>query len=221
MTLQTGMIAPEFLEMAARYNVNVTGVVEAFWQPVYDVLDYAGAGVQQLRFFQNPVGQNGRTFSDTNMLSAGAFPAPQQFLATEITVEILPGVLPSRIGGADVGAAAFLDDMYTLSTAGVVELNIGSKNMLRDSPLGKFPPTQRLEVAAALADTTTAGANRVSAINYAAPAGLVYQMTPRVIPWAQNFDVSLLFPGGLVPLPSGQDARIRCTLNGYLYRLAQ
>ncbi len=213
------MVAPEFLELASRYGVNVGGVVEALWQPVYDTLDYAAVGQLALRFFQNPVGQNGRTLADTNMRSAGVFPAPQQFLATQICVDFIPGVLPGVSSAVQADLVEYVNDVFTMAQNGVLELNIGSKNKLTDSPLGKFPPTHSLDIGAALANDTVAATG--VAINYAAPKGILFDITPANIPWAQNFDVTLSWPAALVPLPSGSAGSFRVTMNGYLYRLAQ
>lgn len=217
--MDNNMIAPEFLELANRYGVNVQGVVQAIYQPVYDKLTYPGAGTNALRFFQNPVGQSGRTLDDTNMRSAGVFPAPQQFLATQICVEVVPGSLPGVSSAVQADLIEYVNDMFTMVTNGVLELNVGSKNMLTDSPLGKFPPSHTLDIGAALTNDIVAATG--VGINYAAPKGMLYDITPVNIPWAQNFDVTLGWPSGLVPLPSGNDAAVRVTLNGFLYRLAQ
>lgn len=213
------MIAPEFLELANRYGVNVQGVVQAIYQPVYDKLAYAAAGANALRFFQNPVGQAGRTLDDTNMRSAGVFPAPQQFLATQICVEFVPGVLPAVSSATQADLIEYTNDVWTMATNGVLELNVGSKNMLTDAPLGKFPPSHTLDIGAAVANDAIVGTG--VGINYAAPKGVLYDITPVNIPWAQNFDVTLSWPSGLVPLPSTVAGDFRVTLNGFLYRLAQ
>lgn len=213
------MIAPEFLDLAQRYGVNVQGVVQAVYQPFYDRLSYAAAGQTELVFFQNPVGQNSKTLEDTNMRAAGQIPAPQQFLCTQVCVDFVPGVNPFSIAGTVADSTEYLADVWTFFKSGWLELNVGSKNQLTDAPVGKFPPTHVLEVTAAVSGTTTAD-TVVSSINYASNKGVMYDITPINIPWAQNFDVSLRY-NTAVPLPSNTIGKVRVTLNGFLYRLAQ
>lgn len=214
------MVAPEFVRLAQEYGVNVQGVVEAIYQPTYDTATYAATGQTQLVFFQNPVGQAGKTVQDTNMRASGQFPAPQQFLATQVCVQFKPGFVPSRTGSAGTGEAKYLNDVWTVLNSGALELNVGSKNKLTDAPLGKFPPTHLLEVSGALSDSTTAAASKLSVIDYAEGKGMLYDITPINIPWAQNFDVTMKW-NSAVALPSNVAGSIRVTLNGFLYRLAQ
>lgn len=213
------IVAPEFLELANRYGVNVQGVVEAIYQPTYDTLAYAAAGQNALRFFQTPVGQAGRTLEDTNMRQAGSFPAPQQFLANQICLEFVPGVLPGVSSAVPADMIEYVNDVFTFATNGVLELNVGSKNKLTDAPLGKFPASHTLDIGAALSNAA-AGATGLT-VNYAAPKGMLYDITPINIPWGQNFDVTLSWPTALAPLPSTVAGTVRVTLNGFLYRLAQ
>lgn len=214
------MVAPDFVRLAQEYGVNVQGVVDAIYQPTYDTQTYAAAGQTQLVFFQNPVGQAGKTIQDTNMRASGQFPAPQQFLATQVCVQFKPGILPSRTGAGATAGAQYLNDVWTVLNSGALELNVGSKNKLTDAPLGKFPPTHLLELGSAVGDHTTLGADGMTVIDYAEGKGMLYDITPINIPWAQNFDVTLKW-NNAVPLPSTVAGSLRVTLNGFLYRLAQ
>ncbi len=206
--MANSMIAPEFLRLAADYGVNVQGVVQAQWQPVYDKQVYAAAGQSSLTFFQSPIGQGGRTIEDTNMRAAGVFPAPQQFLATQVHVQFVPGAAPIDATGA------YLKDAWTVYNSGALEFNVGSVTMVTDSPVGKFPPSHLLEVGAASATTGASG------INYAENKGMIYEITPANIPWAQNFDVTIKWRTPLA-LPSAVAGKMVVTLGGFLYRLAQ
>jgi len=202
-------VAPEFQTLAMNYGVNVPDVVEAIYQPFYDRLDYAAAGQTELRFFQTPIGQGGKTVQDTNMVSAGVIAAPQQFLATQICLEFIPDSAPSTT--ADATAVA--NDVAAVLDSGVVEFNVGNKNQLRDAPIGVFPPTHVLDIDSS---TTVADASIVSATN----RGQMYDITPVNIPFSQNFDVSVKWTTPAA-LPSGNAGSLRCHLNGYLYRSAQ
>lgn len=202
-------IAPEFLALAAKYNVNVDGLIEAYWQPAYDTLAYAAAGQTQLVFFQNPVGQGTKTKADTNMVAAGQFPAGQKMLVTDIAIEMLPGVARTSL--------AYVTDIAGVEQSGWLEFNIGSKNYLTEAPIGKFPPKHRLDVFAAVSTTNTS--STIQLYN-AQERGEIYQITPMAIPPNQNFNVTVNWPTA-VALGSGTAGTMRVTLGGFLYRTAQ
>jgi len=214
-------VAPQFEKLMTTYNVNVPNVVEAIWQPKYDLITYLAAGQNQQVFFQNPVGQALRTEDQTNMNAAGTIAAPQQFLATGIRLEFLPAAnLASIHSGTPADLEDYVNDVQTVMRSGVVVFTVGNKEQNRDAPIGKFPPSHYLSVEASLADSTTAGANQVSGISYAQSCGQLYNLTPTNIPYSQNFDVTIKWPT-LAALPSGADGSIRCHLEGFLYRSAQ
>lgn len=201
-------MAPEFSSLAAAYGVNVQGVVEAIYQPFYDTLQYAAAGQNQLRFFQQQVG-GAVTLQQTNMQLAGQISAPQQFLATQICVSFQGGVLPG-VGGDAVGYA---NDVNAFVNNGSLRFNIGNKNFLTEAPLGVLPSSWVLEIDA----TTTEAASTVTSAN---SRGVLYDITPANIPFGQNFDVLMEWQN-VVALPSGNPGTVRTHLNGYLYRSAQ
>lgn len=49
----------------------VRGYKDVITQPLYDTLDFANADVGDKVFFQNPIGQAGKTLFETNLRSAG------------------------------------------------------------------------------------------------------------------------------------------------------
>ena len=198
-------IAPEFAAVAQRFNINLAGVLEALWQPIYDTLAYPAAGATNLVAFQNPVGVGGTTKANTNVVAAGSFPAGQNFIATDIQVEFLPGSLTTT--------AAYFTDQLAFYQSGWLEFNVGSKNYLTEAPTGKFPPKTRLQPFAV--NDASAGP---TVFRYAQNRGEIYQITPVLIPQNQNFNVTLQWPA-LVPVSAA--ANVRVTLGGYLYRTAQ
>lgn len=204
--------APEFLTLAQRYGVNVENVVEALRQPMYDTVDYAAAGQTNLTLFALPIGQGGKTSEQTNMTVAGQLPAPQNFLVTSIHLDFTPNssITPA---GALLEGGQYIDDVYSFGRAGYLELQVGSKIQLTDGPMRAFPPRTRLDT---MVSTTVAGTSH----GYAQWQGLVYDITPILIPWGQNFSVALRW-NTAVALPSTLAGTVRCTLDGYLYRLAQ
>lgn len=201
-----------------RYDVTVPGKAEKLLAELYDYQTYANAGQTSLKFFQLPVGQSGKTLADTNMDTAGALPKGKEFIVTHVMVDLLPGVTPGTFGAADAGD--FVNDIYTVAKSGYLSMNVGSKNYVTQAPIGKFPTDDKLHVSAALADTTTAGADRHSMIQYARMAGPVYKVNPIRLTANMNFDVSLVWPAA-VALPSGVDARIGIRLGGILLRSVQ
>lgn len=207
-----------------RFNVNRNGW-EAVRQSLYDFTTYAAAGQTQLTFFALPVGQSSKTLSDTNMTLAGQLPANQEFLVQSIEVLFLPTVPavaaanPSAFGAQAV--AAHVNDAYLVSRTGNLNFTIGSKSYLQESPLGRFPAKTGLEVRAALADVSTAGANFQSRIAFARAVGRPYLLSPadlRLVS-TQNFSVTLNWPEGVQAITNA--GRIGVILDGVLYRRSQ
>lgn len=202
----------------AQFGVQVPDTMEAIAQPLYDFQAYAAAGQTSLTFFQTPNGAGGKTIDDTNMLLAGQLPAPQMFLMDSIEVVFFPGVSPTPAIGATV--SQFVNDVWAVGKSGTLTLQVMSKTQVQTAPLGAFPPGQGFDVSAALSDTTTAAAARLSVINYANFKGPKYKVAPMLIKNSQNFSVTLSWAAA-VPLPSAVAGRIGIKLNGILYRAAQ
>lgn len=199
-------LPPEFVQAARNFSVNVQGVIEALWQPIYDVQTYIAAGQTQLTFFQLPVGQSGRSYALTNAQAAGALPAQVNMIVTQIEIEALPS--------AATTAAAYVTDLLAMCSTGWMEFNIGNKNFLREAPaIGSFPPKHRLDVFA-VNDASAAPA----VFRYAQNRGEIYNITPMLIQSNQNFNVTLNWP---TLQTISADATVRVKLNGYQFRTAQ
>lgn len=190
-------------------RVNLPGIVETIWQPIYDYQTLAATAVATQSFFQLPIGQSSKTVVDTNMDLAGQLPKGQAFQITGIQVEILPGV---TIAGTTVDSA-FADDVYTVLKTGALQLSIGSKAYVTQGNLMKFAPVNRLGGFAALATT----ADEASLL-YCQSTGREFAVADLLLESSQNFKVDLI---GLPALPSTTAGRVGVTLNGYLFRNAQ
>jgi hypothetical protein len=204
----------------ASYAVNVNNVMEAITQPLYSYQPYPAAGtVQPLVFFQSqPVGTI--TAEDTNMQLAGQLPAPQSFLIQGIGIDYLPGTAAARFGAES--ALGQLPDFYAIMRRGVIVLTIGSKNYLQEGPLMQLPPRAHINGVAAVADATTPAAALQTFVSVGFSDGPVFNPRPLLIPPSQNFQVSLAWPAGAIPIPSADAAaRIGIQLYGTLYRPAQ
>jgi len=214
--MQRGIQGPSHAKVMAKNRVNLSGYKEQIWQPFYDYKDYAFGGAASTIFFQEPQGQNGKGLADTNMELSGQIPKGQAFLITGVQVEILPGINPSTNGDGSGSGPHFVNDIYQAYKGGTLVLRIGSKEYIRQGNLMKFPPVNRLAVdsSVAIADA----ADKDVHTSYATAAGREFAVNGLLLESNQNFDITIR---ELAALPSGVDARIGVTLNGWLYRNSQ
>ena len=201
-----------------QYNVNRADAVEAVYGNLYDTLTTAALGQTQLQFFQTPKGQNGKTLADTNMTVAGQLPAPQSFLVMSIELYFVPGDAVSIHGAA--AANAYVQDVLSFYTGKAwLELFIGSKAYVDESPLMKFPPRCGLGGFAALSDATTPAAAGATQIGYAQASGPIYELNPPILLVPnQNFNVTLNWP---VAIPLTVAGAVTVNMSGILYRNSQ
>lgn len=214
---------------------------EVLRQRLYDYQLYPTAGSTQLSFFQQPVGSGvtsaqgaavgaAKTQWDTNMEIGGALPSGKQFMIESIEVVFKPGSVatahtytPANLSlFAAVAVAALagqLNDVNTFYQSGMLELNVLSKNYLRETPLEAFPPKAALDVSAGLS-TNSATTSEVAAVLGKA-SGRPYYLDPVVsIQPAVNFEVLLRWPAA-VATHSGFNARVGILLDGFLCRASQ
>jgi hypothetical protein len=208
------------LAQLQQYNVNRPDAVEAVRASLYDTLAYAQAGQTQLKFFQTPKGQGGKTDADTNMTFAGALASPQSFLIQTIELYFFPGMAPGVLDAANTPIApTFSNDVYNFYKPGAwLELFIGSKAYLDEAPLMKFPPRCGLGGFASNQSNASTSTSSVQ-LNYASAGGPVYEVDPPIllVP-TQNFAVSLNWPAAVGISAAGS---VMCNLGGILYRNSQ
>jgi hypothetical protein len=208
----------------SKFSVNRPGW-EAIRQSLYDYQAYAAAGQSILTFFAQPAGQGAKTLSDTNMTLAGQLPKNQEFLIQSIEVFFSPTTptvaaqMPAAFGAQ--AAAALVNDSYIVGRGGNLNLTIGSKPYLQESPLGRFPQKCAFTVDGMFSDVTTAGANLQSRAAYGQWRGRPYLLDPAplLLPENQNFSVSLAWPEGVQAITN--PGRIGVILDGILYRRSQ
>lgn len=211
------------LNQLKNYRVNTNDVEGIKWS-LYDRQAYPQPGTAQLQFFQDPKGAGGKTYADTNMLSAGQMPRYTNFLITGIQLFFFPAAnaytTQANPAAAPAAAQEFVNDVVTFyQSRAFLELDIGQKPYLFEAPLMKFPPANGIVGFAALADSTTAGAAQLTSIQYAAAGGSPYEVDPGLLlEENQNFSVDLTWPA-LVPISAA--ANVFCQLDGFLYRSAQ
>lgn len=200
------------------YRVNQESQLEILYAPLYDTLTYALAGQAVLNFFQVQNGQGGKTLADTNMTLAGQLPAPQAFLVTGISLDLVPPALPGRAVIAATGVATNINDLYEVMTgAAWLNITVGTKPQITEGMLGKFVSSWGLKAAAALA---LAGevADKCNIVDYATTCGEPYNVVPFVIPSTQNFSLTINTPT-VIGITAA--SRLQATLHGYLYRAVQ
>lgn len=211
-----------------RYDVNRRDEFEVVREPLYDILTYAAAGQTTLTFFQNPIGQGGKTIEDTNMELAGSLPQPKNFLVETIEVYFFPADLPvteSDTATLVLVGPDFANDVYTTYKLGSLDFFIGSKSYVNQGPLMRFPPRTRLETQFGFMGQMkqTAAADGTTSVSgdYSSATGRPFILAPRIrLISQQNFNVKLTW-SAVQALPSGSAARIGIVLDGLLYRESQ
>jgi hypothetical protein len=231
-------------DYAAKFSQSVVtnrNQSEIVRQRLYDTLLYPTAGATQLTFFSQPVGQgittaagatvgSAKTQWDTNLEIPNTLPSGKSYLIESIEVEFTPGsvstantfTLATAAFFATVAAAtvpATANDVNSFYNSGMLELNILSKNYLRESPLNKFPPKAALDYAGSIASnsatTATIGVQRTVA------GGRPYYIEPEItLQPAVNFEVLLRWPA-VVATPSGFNARVQVAFDGVFMRASQ
>lgn len=214
---------------------------EVVRQRLYDYQLYPTAGATQFAFFQQPIGQgitsavggtvgSGKTQWDTNMELGGTLPSGKAFLIESIEVFFMPGSVSTAntftpikplefnaTASATVGGQ--LADVNQIYQSGMLELNILSKNYLRETPLIAFPPKTQFNL-----DVGISSNSATTAVNVAEnmrAAGRPYYIDPTIaLQPAVNFEVLIRFPAA-VATPSGFNGRIGVILDGYFMRASQ
>lgn len=202
-----------------QFNPNQPGTLEVIWQPFYDYQTYLAAGQTLMTFFQQPIGQGGKTNADTNMTLPGMFPAPTGLFVTAVQIPFFPLNAVSQLASAATRLTTNINDVVAVANSGYVQMTIGSKPYLTDAPTGKFPPNFGIDMFAAFGSTSaTTATSNVGDVNYARAKGRYAEITPFFIPQTQNFNVSIFWP---VAVPVTVAGRIGAILDGYYYRQSQ
>ncbi|NBU60378.1 MAG: hypothetical protein EBS27_01190 [Actinobacteria bacterium] len=234
----------ERLPTAADFNarrVTNPNQSEIVRQRFYDYQLYATAGTTQLTFFSAPVGQGlttalggtagtAKTLWDTNLELPNTLPSGKAFMIESIEVLFFPGSVSTAntytvaspvLFNATAAAAvqSQLADVNSFYQSGMLELNILSKNYLRETPMIAFPPKANFQLDAALASNSATTALN-GAVNMRA-SGRPYYLEPTIaLQPAVNFEVVIRYPAA-VATPSGFNARVGVILDGYFMRASQ
>jgi len=211
---------------------------EVIRQRLYDYQIYPAAGITQLTFFQTPVGQGttsavgatvgtAKTFWDTNMELGGQLPSGKAFMIESVEVVFFAGSTstgfipePLAFVGATAASAQVnpILDNNVFYQAGLLELNVLSKNYLRETPAIAFPPKANFDLSASYANGNVSVSQGSQVLK---AAGRPYFVEPSIaLQPAVNFEVVLRYPAA-VALPSTKNGRVGIILDGYTMRASQ
>jgi hypothetical protein len=196
-----------------KYGVNLANVKDTTWNPLYDYQEYGTSGSSTFTFFQVPIGQSGKTLSDTNMRLAGQLSSGEAFLITGLQVEFYPAV--EDLAGTSLTPQAS-EDFYKVMTAdAVLQLNILNKDYVTQGPLLKFLPEQHFELDSSVATTNTSTDASISMMQV---TGKPYEIIPLTLISSQSFDVTITFKTAVA---INAAAKLGVSLRGYSIRNAQ
>ena len=207
----------------------------------YDYQLYPTAGASQISFFSLPVGQgitsalggtvgSSKTQFDTNLEMGNTLPSGKSYLIESIEVLFMPGnvATANTYTAATVAqfnataSAAVLgmhNDVNNFYQSGMLELNILSKNYLRETPLVAFPP--KAWISSNVGVASNAAATAINAAGITKADGRPYYVEPKItLAPAVNFEVLLRWPAP-VATPSGFNARVGVILDGVFFRASQ
>lgn len=191
---------------------------EIITQPIRDYQDYPATGFRSLAFFQQQAGSAGTTPENQNMPGAGQFPRGQMFLLEGLEVDFKPAGNPFSVSVADAAVPDITNDLWRVTRSGYLTMSISTRPYLNVGPLSQFPPSFRVNGAFALADTTTAAADRVSAVQVPYDQGENFQMIPYLLEETVNFVVTLNYD---TPVTVATAGLIGVNMNGSLIRRNQ
>jgi len=227
---------------AADFNarrVTNPGQSEIIRQRLYDYQLLSSSGSTQLSFFQQPVGSGlttalggtvgaVKTLWDTNMTLGGTLPSGQAFYIESVEVCFFPGSVTTANTYTPIGMSVFnataaasvaaaANDVNTFYQSGMLELNILSKNYLRETPLLAFPPKANYNLDAAVASNSATTAE--VALLQARAAGRPYYIDPAIsLQPAVNFEVVIKWPAAV---SLSFNSRVGVILDGYFMRASQ
>ena len=225
----------------ARRRVTNPRQSELVRQRLYDFQLYPTAGASQFTFFALPVGQgvtsavggtvgSVKTQADTNMDLGGQLPSGKEYLIESIEVHFYPGSVNAAntytmatLTAFNAVAAATVDgkinDINSFYQSGVGELNILSKNYLRETPMQAFPPKTFFALDSAVASNSATTALYTQSTAHA--AGRPYMLKPTIsLQPATNFEFVIKYPSA-VATPSGFNGRVGVIFDGYMKRASQ
>jgi len=225
------------------------GVIDySRWQAIrwqwYSYVTYPSAGTTELNFFGQVAGQSGVTLQDTNLPKAGSFGQTHfqlKSISTDIQINSNDVDGFTRANQATIDTRALASDFLGgFVQAGVLRFNVGARPFATIvKPFQYAPPpgspldydnTYVNQISAA--PVPAAGASDVVGVPWVTQTKIrnnVYFVDPNILIEAeQQFNVSLQFPSGAVPVlatnvvnDSSNPLKVGVILDGLLLRPVQ
>jgi len=225
------------------------GVIDySRWQAIrwqwYSYITYPSAGTTELNFFGQVAGQAGVTLQDTNLPKAGSF-GQTHFQLKSISTDIqinnndVDGFTRANQASIDTRALAS-DFLGGFVQAGVLRFNVGARPFATIVKPFQYapPPGSPLDYdntfvnQISAAPVPAAGASDVIGVPWVTQTKIrnnVYFVDPNILIEAeQQFNVSLQFPSGIVPVlatnvvnDSSNPLKVGVILDGLLLRPVQ
>jgi hypothetical protein len=202
--------------LARHSNPTVAGVEETIDQPIYDTVSIAAStAFTKTVLFQSPIGQNGKTLAQTNMVVGGQLQNPQYLELHSISVPIANNTT--------------LVDLINILTLVSFTLTVGTKPMLQ-VPVWFLPAGcgAILNSVAGIGSTlpATAAVGYSTGNGIADPRAVFALSCPFVINTGESFNVTLnpetpFNTQANTTNPPGLGTTIAVKLDGVLYRGVQ
>jgi hypothetical protein len=183
-----------------RYGTMALGQLQAQRKQFYSYVPYPVAGISQLNFFGQAVGNNGVTLEETNMPVQGSF-GTSSFIVKGICLKykILNANL-AAFNGTDATTLA-TEILGGLFQAGIFELNINAKNYSQVSaPFMQMPPADG-RIRAHAAGLAAANDTVEPDVTLSSRSENKFICDPEIfIEAQQNFSCSISYPSGAIPV---------------------
>lgn len=208
----------------SKYNPTEQNKVK--FAAIFDTIIYPAAGADAIPIFATGIGQpindasRTKTDEDTNLVQNAQLPTNKAMLVTGVQILYLPGINPGH-SDADAAATAatqkyLANDVAAFYNAGLLRLEMGGVEILKDGPLLLFPAASRIEGSASMANTDTDNNKFVELVNC---VGHQYPLEPFTWYGGQSLSAALKWPNGKVAMPSGSAGRVKIRLLGDIYEI--
>lgn len=164
------------------------------------------------QFFTVPKGTSGKTFADTNLLTARQIARGSAFNVKRIMAQVFPGVAPS-VYGAPVEAKG-VNDLWEVFKKGTLAIQGLNDQVLLRVPLSMVPGSTRLDITNFAYEGIADGAGVGLQTQYATLHGETFDLAePLAIIGGEAFGAIIEMPSGLA-VPSNTVCKIKLLYEG-------
>lgn len=135
--LARGLSASNPAGWFAKNRVNIPGTKEVIWEPLYDTVTYPAGGAASLILFQDQIGKNGKTLSQTNMDLDGQLPKGKALKVVSVQLAFYCGNGSDTLVQADeIASFTTINDTRTFAENGSLKFRIQSERIFTSSAFG-------------------------------------------------------------------------------------